>query len=888
MEKMNSTKKSSVSTTDRKALLQAMLVRKGISKQKDKVSIAKRPVHSPVPSSFSQQRLWTTDQIQNGSPEYNMQAAFDISGTLNLSILSDVFTTVLQRNEVLRTVYQEDEGEVRQHVIAISDIAFQINQVNLYHLDEELQQAEVLKLLEEDASSVFDLANDLMLRVHYLELGKNSGMLIVNIHHIAADGWSLEVLSNEFTSLYNAYVQGQKNPLPELPIQYADYAYWQREHLSSEHLQTQANYWKGLLEDIPAVHSLPLCKPRDLQVKGKGSSLIGGLSAATAEKLLKLAQSQQMTPFMLSHSALVILLSRYSNSHDIVIGTPIANRKQSELKNLIGFFVNTLVLRANTKHNNVNDFFSHIRQLNLDAQANSDLSFDSLVDLLNTPRELAHAPLFQIMLTTESDFGLSDASSKGEIRLPEVCITPRSLPTSLAKFDLHIDIKLNDQGAQLEWVFNTSLFSIEFIQQLNGHFELLLTSLSKMEEVQTQPLSSLKMLSDSDVKSALSQATAEKSAFDGTLCTHVLFEQIAEQTPDKPAITFDGLTLSYKELNLRANQLAHYLKESLKVKPEQRIVVMTDCSFEMIIGILAVLKAGAAYVPVDPAYPAQRITQLLVDAEPIAMLSMGCEASKLEHVKCPIIELHGLGSSEKNEHLCASYSKSNLHPETTGVLSSNLAYVIYTSGSTGKPKGVMVEHQSLVGSTKVRNASYEQVNGFLLLSSYAFDSSVAGIFHTLTSGGNLCIPTEQEKHDIAALTSLVKHNKVSHMLCIPSLYRAFLEYWSEKESFALKEVIIAGESCPVSLVQRHEEFFGRTQVKLVNEYGPTEATVWCTHQVPEHGKPITIGKPITNTQVFILDSNAQLVPDGTVGEIHIGGAFLARGYLNLPELTLEK
>ena len=342
--------------------------------------------------SFAQQRLWFIDSLQGGSPEYNMPSVFEVTGRLNTALLSDVFSSILERHQVLRTVYVEEKGETFQHVRSMSDISFAIEEQDLSHLTGEALEAQVKALVQSDITTAFNLAKDLMLRVSFVRKTSNTGVLIFNMHHIASDGWSMEVLIKEFFALYHAYSQGQDNPLPALEIQYADYAHWQREYLQGEVLDSQLDYWQQQLAELPAVHSLPLDFARPAVKQHQGAVVTGELAATVAKDLLALAKAHQLTPFMLLHGALSLLLSRHSNSHDIVIGTPVANRPQAELKSLIGFFVNTLVLRADTGHKSLADYFAHIRKVHLDAQLNQDVPFDQLVERLNAPRSTAHGP----------------------------------------------------------------------------------------------------------------------------------------------------------------------------------------------------------------------------------------------------------------------------------------------------------------------------------------------------------------------------------------------------------------------------------------------------------------------------------------------------------------
>ncbi|MCJ8271713.1 MAG: condensation domain-containing protein, partial [Psychrosphaera sp.] len=407
-----------------------------------------------VALSYAQQRLWFIDSLQGGSPEYNIPVAFELAGQVDMALLDAVFNTIIERHEVLRTVYVERDGQALQHIRAMSEVHFDIQQHDLSHLAGDALRAQVKTLIETDITTAFDLASDLMLRVSYLKKTADTGILIFNMHHIASDGWSLAVLTKEFFALYRAYSENLANPLPELAIQYADYAHWQRQHLVGEVLESQLSYWQKQLDELPMIHSLPLDHVRPKVKQYAGAIVTGKLPKAVAPGLLDVAKTHQLTAFMLLHGALSLLLSRHSNSNDIVIGTPVANRLQAELEPLIGFFVNTLVLRADTSlasgNNNLDGYFAHIRQVHLDAQSNQDVPFEQLVERLNAPRSTAHTPLFQILMTTNGAEALAD------IALPNIDIQAFQSGIVQEKFDLTVDITLNEKGVVLAWSYDVS------------------------------------------------------------------------------------------------------------------------------------------------------------------------------------------------------------------------------------------------------------------------------------------------------------------------------------------------------------------------------------------------------------------------------------------------
>ncbi|NQZ12905.1 MAG: AMP-binding protein, partial [Algicola sp.] len=525
-----------------------------------------------LPVSFAQQRLAFIDSLQGGSAEYNMPMVFEVTGQLDMTLLVSVFNTIFERHEVLRTVYIDDGGQTLQHIRTLSEAAFDIKVDDLSHLSGEALAAQVKTRVETDITKAFNLAIDLMLRVSYVKKTDDTGVLIFNMHHIASDGWSMEVLTREFVALLEAYSLGKANPLPALAIQYADYSHWQRAYLEGDGLEgdvleSQLAYWEQQLDEIPAVHSLPLDFTRPGIKRYAGKTVTSELPASVAKQLLLVATQHKLTPFMLLHGALSLLLSRHSNSNDIVVGTPVANRLQAELEPLIGFFVNTLVLRADTSHDTIADYFAHIRQVHLGAQSNQDVPFEQLVDRLKAPRSTAHSPLFQIMLMTDNDYGLGDGTgSDSSFTLPGVELQPYQSDLVQEKFDLTISLSISNQGVGLNWGYDVSLFTEQHIEQLNDHMCRLLEGLSNSQS--TQAPSVLPMLSQVEVEHLRHDLNDIKADYPKDQCIHTLFEQQAAQNPDNTAVLFKGDHLTYKQLNEKANQLAHYLNEHHDIKPD--------------------------------------------------------------------------------------------------------------------------------------------------------------------------------------------------------------------------------------------------------------------------------------------------------------------------------
>ncbi|MFT5759603.1 MAG: amino acid adenylation domain-containing protein [Alteromonadaceae bacterium] len=831
--------------------------------------------------SFAQQRLWFIDKLQEGSAEYNMPTAVEVVSDFNIAAAEQAFAEIIRRHEVLRTQYIEKDAGVVQRISP--DFSFAIRVHDLSALSHEQQQFQLQELLDADAQTPFDLQQDLMLRASFVQLDNDNnreqgGVLLFNIHHIASDGWSIGILNREFFTLYQAYNTGQPSALAPLAIQYSDYAHWQRQWLQGEVLDTQLSYWDKHLADIPAVHGLRLDHDRPEVKQHVGARVSSILPADVAQSLLQLAKRYQLTPFMLLHSVLALVLSRHSNSTDIVIGTPFANRLQSELEPLIGFFVNTLVLRLDTSHSELAEYLHHVRQVHLDAQSHQDVPFERLVERLNLPRNNAHTPLFQIMLIANAESFVTD--DRGLTKVSKKVATLSSQKT-FAAFDLTISIKISKEGVSLDWIYDTSIFENTHISQLSEHFGNLLTAFSGLDEtsLRTKPLiNNLKLLSDKETSYLLNTLNDTRVEFPLDKCIHELFEIQVANNPDVIAVVFEDNQLTYAELNSKANQLAHFLVEEKHITPDTLVGLCVERSLEMVIGMLAILKAGGAYVPLNPDYPETRLVHMIEDAQ----LSIVLTQTHL-HGKTPVTAKQSiyLDNIELHKKL-KQYSTSNLVLSELSLTSSNLAYVIYTSGSTGNPKGVLVEHRSLYHLISAQSQTYifscDEVA--ILFSTFSFDASIEVIWLTFNGGGKLIIPSVECILDQERFMDLVTTNQVTHLDVTPS-YLVGLERL--KSSNTIRRVISGGE---MSLPQNISTWKDR----LINVYGPTEATISALvcQNFSQQASKQCIGRPVANTTSYVLLSGNHLAPVGVAGELHIGGVGLARGYLNQPELTAEK
>jgi len=711
---------------------------------------------------------------------------------------------------------------------------------------------------EEDARRRFDLTKGPLLRANLLRLGETEHVLLVTIHHIISDGWSVGVFVRELAALYEAYTAGRPSPLQELSIQYADFAAWQRDWLQGERLEEQLSYWRAQLSDAPQLLKLPTDRPRPPVQSYKGAHETLFLCESLSRSLKELSRREGATLFMTLLAAFSTLLYRYSSQRDVLVGTPIANRNRAETESLIGFFVNTLIFRTRlSERMTFRELLGQVRETALEAYAHQDLPFEKLVEELQPERSLSHSPVFQVM------FDLQNAPMR-DLELQGLRLTPLPFDSRMAKFDLVLTVGETDGRMSGQLEYNTDLFDAATIRRMTRHLEHLLeTAVSNPDE----QVSRLPLLTDDERRQILFEWNDTQVENPPASCIHELFEQQAAAKPHAVALVHKDEQLTYRELNERANKLAHHLR-TLGTGPESLVGVCLERSAEAVVAILGILKAGGAYLPLDPSYPRERLSWMLADA--------GAQIVITEEYL------------ERNAEEIETQINADLRTTING---ENLAYVIYTSGSTGKPKGVLISHRNLVHSTFARFRYYqERLDSFLLLSPFAFDSSVAGLFWTLCRGGMLVIPEEDSHQDPAYLAELIERHSVSHLLGLPAFYELILREARPRQLTSLRTVIVAGEPCPAELVQHHAETL--PHAALFNEYGPTEATVWtsvyrCVPSVPVCGS-VSIGRPVANTQIYVLDSQLQPVPIGVTGEVYIGGDGVARGYLNHSDQTAER
>nr|AEU11003.1 NpnC [Nostoc sp. 152] len=823
--------------------------------------ILPRVDNAEIASSYSQQRLWFLDQLQPNSAFYNIPGALRLSGTLEIAALEQSFHEIIQRHQALRTNFITVDGQATP--IIQTEANWTISIVDLQHLSTTEQEIASQQLTQQQALLPFDLATEALIRATLVVLSDTEHLLFVCMHHIVSDGWSMGVFVQELTTLYNSYSQGQPSPLTPLPIQYADFAIWQRQWLQGDVLQSQLSYWEKQLASAPTFLPLPTDRPRPAVQTFAGAYQEFSLSVNLTQKLTKLSQEQGVTLFMTLLAAYGTLLYRYTGVEDILVGSPIANRDRSETEELIGFFVNTLVLRTDISGNpSFNELLPRIREMALGAYAHQDLPFEMLVEALQPERDLSHTPLFQVMFTLQN-------APISTVELTGLNISPLPIESATAKFDLTLAMENTANGLIGAWEYNTDLFDSSTIERITGHFVTLL------EAIVTNPqerISQLPMLTTSEQQQLLVEWNNTQVDYSHDLCIHELFESQVKRTPNAVAVVFQEQQLTYQQLNSRANQLAHYLR-SLGVRAEVLVGICVERSLEMLIGLLGILKAGGAYLPLDPEYPIERLTFMLEDAQVSVLLTQQHLVEKLPPNQAQLVCIDEVWQE------ILQNKQDNL---TKVVTPFNLANVIYTSGSTGKPKGVMVEHRGLcnLAQAQIQTFSLHSDSRILQFASFSFDASIWEVLMAFGSGATLYLGTKDSLMPGTPLIDRLTNDGITHITLPPSA----LLVLPEDELPALQTIIVAGEACAVELMQQWS-----TRRNFFNAYGPTEASVCATvAKCTPNDQKVSIGRPIANTQIYILDQHLQPVPIGVPGELHIGGAGLARGYLNRPELTQEK
>ncbi|MBV9927462.1 MAG: amino acid adenylation domain-containing protein [Acidobacteria bacterium] len=830
-----------------------------------------------LPLSFAQQRLWFLDQLEPNSSFYNIPAAVRLTGQLDVPVLERTFTEIVRRHEVLRTTFALVEGQPVQ--VIKPELSVPLWVVDLTALPAGEREAEARRLATAEAQEPFDLAAGPLLRVGLLRLSEQEHVALITMHHIVSDGWSAGVLVKEVAALYDAYRQGRPSPLAELPIQYADYAAWQRDWLSGEVLEGQLDYWRRQLSGLETLE-LPTDRPRPPVQTYRGASQYFHLPAELSAGVNELSRREGVTPFILLLAAFNVLLHRYTGQEEVTVGTPVAGRNRAEVEGLIGFFVNTLVLRTDLSGApTFRELLRRAREVSLGAYAHQDVPFEKLVEVLQPERELSRSPLFQVMFEMQN-------RQEESLSLSGLVLSTLDVDDGAAKFDLTLLVAETGAGLTARFEYNTDLFDAATVERMGGHFQQLLVSLLADP---SRPVADVPMLTEAERQQILVRWNSTAVPYPHRQCADQLFAAQAARTPDRPAVVCEGERLTYAELNRRANRLAHLLRAH-GVGPEVPVGVFMERGTELLVAFLAILKAGGVYVPLDPNYPTERLLYVLSDARAAVLLTQQRLAAALPehgaHTLCVDVATGEAGAGDaESDPPCAH-------------VPGNLAYVIYTSGSTGRPKGAMVTHAGMLNHlvAKIEDLRLGPQDSVAQTASQSFDISIWQFLAALVSGGRVEIFPDEVAHHPARLFERTARGGVTILETVPALLRAALDDEAaraliEGEPGALRWLLVTGEALPPELCRR---WLGlRPAVPLLNAYGPTECSDDVAHHridtpPPADAVRVPVGRPVANTQLYVLDRALRPVPIGVEGELCVGGVGVGRGYLRRPELTAER
>jgi len=845
-----------------KAAIIALLNVEDIPKNVDSKSIRTSPLDKDLPLSFAQQRLWFLDQYETNLTAYNLLRAFRIIGPLDENILKLSLTEIIRRHETLRTTFVTHDDKPVQ--IINSKPILPITKIDLQHLSENEKEEEARRITEADAETPFDLTKS-VLRCFLIKMSTHGHILVITTHHIASDGWSHGVFNYELSALYNAFSDGEASPLVDNPIQYRDFSRWQQEWIQGGVQEEQLKYWRNQLAGIETLE-LPTDRHHPLTQSYAGTSINFEIPENLAEKIRLIGKKNNTTLFMTLLTAFNVLLSRYSGQLDICIGTPIANRHYPGVENLIGFFVNMLVIRTDLSGKpNFQQLLHHVRETTLTAYTHQDLPFEKLVGELILERDLVRSPLFQVA------FSLFN-KTENHLEFGGLQVNHYSIKRQTARFELDLVFIEKNQGLQGILRYNTVLFKEETIQRMTDHFLILLEGLAGNPE---QQVHSLSILPESEYQKTTEHWNDTQKDYPREKCVHLLFEEQVEKTPDKTAFTFENKSLSYRNLNNNANQVANLLRKS-GVGPEKKVGILMEPSLELVVGLLGIVKAGGTYVPLDPDLPPERLSFMTTDSQISVLLTQDRLLDLLPDDQIKKICL------DTDWDIISLESQENLRNTVTPL---NLIYVIYTSGSTGKPKGVQIPHRAVVNllHSMTHKPGLTDQDILLSVTTVSFDISVLELFLPLMVGAQVLLVSREVATDGMLLAQKLKAISATVLQATPATWRILLDSgWSGSDQL---KILCGGEAWDLDLA---EQLLERC-ASLWNMYGPTETTVYSTGcKIETEDEQISIGRPIANTQVYILDSHFQLVPVGVTGTLFIGGDGLARGYQHQPGLTSEK
>ena len=845
--------------------------------------IPKRQVHSPVPLSFSQQRLWILDQLVPGNPFYNLPMALKVKGKIDIGIAEQALNEIIRRHESQRTVFGTENDQPVQ--IILDELKINIDRIALQGVAPGEQREKTERLIAEEAARPFDLTGGPLLRVILIDLQQDEFIFLFTMHHIVSDTWSMEIFSGEFGILYNAFQQGKPSPLPKPPLQYADFAVWQRGWLQGEVLEKQLAYWKGLLGGELPILELPTDRQRPAIPSYRGRILPVEIGGETFQKFLDITRQEKCTMFMGLLSAFNVLLCRYSGQEDIMVGSPIANRNRAEVEEMIGFFANTLVFRTDLSGNpGLRVLLNRVRKVTSGAYDNQDLPFEKLVEEFQPDRYMSHTPLFQVMFVLQN---VPVQKTGQESPLTDAHLQIDDLPThsGASKFDLWLSLtELRDRAIGVI-EYNTDIFDGPTVARLVGHLQNLVAAMSADPD---QGIGDLSILSPAEKEQIVDQWNRTGRDYPLACLQDTFLDQV-QKSPDQTALIGPDLNgnlmiLTYAALNREANRLAHGL-ELAGVCADMPVGICLERSIEMVVGLFGILKAGGAYLPLDPEYPRERLAFMVKDAAIAILLTSHATAAILPAFDGQAVYLDSGDSPGSCGHLPGDEPGRRVGLD-------NLAYIIYTSGSTGWPKGAAVPHKGIANRLQWMQEAFSLApfDRVLQKTPFSFDVSVWEFFWPLLFGAGLVMARPGGHKDSAYLVEAIRQFYITTIHFVPTMLNAFLEDPGLPGINSLKRVICSGEALPDEYRQRFFAHFPGA-VELHNLYGPTEAAVdvtsWpCPRQTESRLLPI--GRPIANTAIYILDRRFYPVPVGVHGEIFIGGIQLGRGYLNRPELTAEK